>query len=78
MVNFLAGFADWRLGSWTLSPFVGVNNLTDERYAANVRINAFGGRYFEPAPERHFYGGLAVRYTFGRIPLMTTAKHAAR
>ena len=66
VVNFRAGFADWRLGNWMLSPFVGINNLTDERYAANVRINAFGGRYFEPAPERHFYGGLAIRYTFDR------------
>ena len=66
VVNFRAGLADWRLGSWMLSPFVGVNNLTDEQYAGNVRINAFGGRYFEPAPERHFYGGLAIRYNFGR------------
>lgn len=44
-----------------LTPFIGLNNLTDEDYAANVRINAFGGRYFEPAPQRNIYGGLSVR-----------------
>jgi len=66
VVNLRTGFADFRFGDWTLSPFVGVNNLTDKRYAANVRLNAFGGLYFEPAPERHFYGGLAIRYNFAR------------
>jgi len=66
VVNLRVGHADLRFGHWILSPFVGVNNLADEQYAANVRINAFGGRYFEPAPERHFYGGLAIRYNFGR------------
>ncbi len=66
VMNLRAGFADFRFGDWTLSPFVGVNNLTDKRYAANVRLNAFGGRYFEPAPERHFYGGFAIRYNFAR------------
>jgi iron complex outermembrane receptor protein len=47
-----------------LSPFLGVNNLLDETYFANVRINAFGGRYFEPGPERHLYGGLSLRRAF--------------
>ncbi len=64
VVNLRAGLTDWRLGNWLLSPFVGVNNLTNERYAANVRINAFGGRFFEPAPERHFLGGLTIRRDF--------------
>ena len=73
-VNLRAGLADWRLGNWVLEPFVGVNNLTDESYYAEIRINAFGGppfgpplgaRYYEPAPDRHFYGGLAIRYNFG-------------
>jgi len=64
VVNFRTGLADYRIGNWLLSPFIGVNNLTNEQYAANVRINAFGGRFFEPAPERHFFGGLAIRYDF--------------
>jgi iron complex outermembrane receptor protein len=66
VLNLRTGLADWRLGNWVLQPFVGVNNLTDESYFAEIRINSFGGRYYEPAPERHFYGGVAIRYNFGR------------
>jgi iron complex outermembrane receptor protein len=64
VVNLRTGFAKLRFGNWMLSPFVGVNNLTNEPYSANIRINAFGGRYFEPAPGRHFFGGLEIRYSF--------------
>lgn len=53
-----------RFGEWTLEPFVGINNLFDEAYNANIRINAFGGRYYEPAPERNLYTGIRIRYTF--------------
>ncbi len=66
VVNLRTGLADWRLGNWELEPFVGMNNLTDESYSAEIRINAFGGRYYEPAPDRNFYGGIAIRYNFGR------------
>ena len=48
----------------TVSPFVGVNNFTDVKYNGNVRANAFGGRFYEPAPQRNVYGGLTVRYNF--------------
>jgi iron complex outermembrane receptor protein len=46
----------------TVSPFIGVNNFTDVKYNGNVRANAFGGRFYEPAPQRNVYGGLTVRY----------------
>ncbi len=62
--NLRAGFIG-RLGGWEFSPFIGLNNVFDEAYNGNVRINAFGGRFFEPAPDRHVYGGLSVRYDFG-------------
>ena len=42
-------------GRWTLR--AGINNLGDIDHADNVRINAFGGRYFEPAPGRHVFVG---------------------
>ena len=63
--NLRMGLADWQLGNLVLEPFVGVNNLTDETFASEIRINAFGGRYYEPAPVRHYYGGVAIRYNFG-------------
>jgi len=52
-------------GDWEVAPFLGVNNLFDENYNNNIRINAFGGRYFEPAPERNAYIGISVRARFG-------------
>jgi iron complex outermembrane receptor protein len=51
-------------GNWEISPFIGVNNLFDKQYNGNVRINAFGGRYFEPAPDRDVYAGMTLRYDF--------------
>ncbi|MFQ5447535.1 MAG: TonB-dependent receptor family protein [Saprospiraceae bacterium] len=42
-------------------PFFGVNNLFDTRYFSNIRINAFGGRYYEAAPGIHVFGGLKWR-----------------
>lgn len=50
--------------NWKWKIHLGVNNLFDAAYAANVRINAFGGRYFEPAPERNLYAGFHLRYLF--------------
>jgi iron complex outermembrane receptor protein len=61
-----------RVGSsqrWELGPFVGMGNLSDTEYIDNLRINAFGGRYFEPAPERNFYGGISLAYHFGGEPM---------
>jgi len=46
--NFSTGRLDWNLSS-------GVGNLFDERYIDNVRVNAFGGRFFEPASGRAFH-----------------------
>lgn len=34
---------------------LGVNNLSNQLYSDNIRINAFGGRYYEAAPERNFF-----------------------
>jgi iron complex outermembrane receptor protein len=46
------------LGRQSLSLYGGIRNLLDEDYSSNIRINAFGGRHFEPAPGRTFYAGL--------------------
>ncbi len=56
--------AGYRLAGkhWEISPFVGVNNLFDEEYIGNVRLNAAFGRYFEPAPDRNVYAGILIRY----------------
>ena len=38
--------------------FLGVNNTFNQEYFDNIRINAFGKRYYEPAPKRNFYFGI--------------------
>jgi iron complex outermembrane receptor protein len=55
-----AGLSGVRLGSIELSPFAGVQNLTDETYISSVTVNAFGSRYYEPGPGRTFYVGGTV------------------
>jgi iron complex outermembrane recepter protein len=65
--NLRAGY-ELQNGPWSISPFLGVNNVFDENYPANVRINAFGGRFFEPAPERNAYAGVSFGYRFGGSP----------
>lgn len=50
--------------NWELVSFLGINNLFDESFNDNIRINAFGGRYFEPAAERNAYIGLTLRRSF--------------
>jgi iron complex outermembrane receptor protein len=46
-----------------LEPFAAVRNLTDERYIGAAAINAFGGRFFEPAAGRMILLGAGVRMT---------------
>ena len=45
-----------------LEVFGGVDNLTDEKYSLGNDLNAFGGRFFQPAPNRNYYGGLTLKY----------------
>ena len=42
--------------------FGGINNLLNTAYYDNIRLNAFGGRYYEPAPARNFYAGLSLGF----------------
>ena len=59
--NLRLGF-DANRGGATFSPFVGVNNLFDQSYNSNIRLNAFGRRYYEPGPGRNVYAGVAVNF----------------
>lgn len=49
--------------SWKgLKAFVGVNNLTDRKYAEFAVIDTSGNQFYYPSPERNFIGGIS--YTF--------------
>lgn len=64
VVSNLRVSQEWQKEQWTIQAFIGVNNLFDELYNSNIRINAFGGRYYEPAQEQNWYAGVSAR--FGR------------
>lgn len=65
-----SGVSDIRMGhngfygDWEVSSFLGMNSLFDEEYNSNIRINAFGGRYLEPAPDQNAYFGITIRKLF--------------
>ena len=44
--------------NWKILPYLGINNIFDTEFSSNIRINAFGSRYYEPAPERNSYLGI--------------------
>lgn len=51
---------DGLVGSARIRPFLGIDNLFDERHNPSVTLNAFGNRFYEPGPGRTFYLGLAM------------------
>ncbi len=40
--------------------YAGLDNATDRRYSLGNDLNAFGGRYYQPAPGRSFYAGTTL------------------
>ena len=57
----------WRrsFGRLETNIYAGIDNATNRNYSLGNDLNAFGGRYFQPAPGRAWYGGaaLALRLT---------------
>ncbi len=49
-------------GRYKTQLVVGVENLFDEAYLDNVRINARNGRYYEPGAERRVYASIDVSW----------------
>lgn len=45
-----------------MTPFININNLFDVQYSSSVVVNAFGGRYYEPAPGRTWQAGVSFRF----------------
>ena len=51
---------DTKWGDVDVRPYVGIDNVFDERYNSSAIVNAFGGRYYEPSPGRESYVGFTV------------------
>ena len=43
-----------------LKVHVGANNILNENYYSNLRVNAWGERFYEPAPLANLYFGTEV------------------
>ncbi|MDX1639458.1 MAG: TonB-dependent receptor [Balneolaceae bacterium] len=63
VVNTRISYNSLDLGSSVrATPFLAVNNLFDTRYNGSVVVNAFGGKYYEPAAGLNFRSGISVEF----------------
>lgn len=49
-------------GDLSLEPFFQVQNMLDQQYSSSVVVNAFGGRFYEPAPPRTWKAGFSISW----------------
>ena len=53
--------SDWHVGRHVvLHPFARIQNISDRQYIRSLIVNAFGGRYFEPAESRSLQIGIGI------------------
>ena len=55
-------FRTFKKVKFELTPYLHIENLLNVDYFDNIRINAFGGRYYEPGPGRQFRAGIKMRF----------------
>lgn len=46
---------------WSLLLKLGADNLLNTKYSLGNDLNAFGNRYYNPAPGRNYFGGITVQ-----------------
>ena len=64
LLNFRLGLRRTVGGSWQFDLYTGIDNALNQQYSRGNDLNAFGGRYFQPAPGANYYGGLKLAYNF--------------
>lgn len=65
--NLAGGRTGWRTSlskTIMVDVFAGVDNLFDVTYSLGNDINATGGRYYNAAPARNYFGGASFQYRF--------------
>lgn len=62
LVNLRAGFNGKFSDKTNFEFYFGVDNLFDVDYSLGNDLNAFGRRYFQPAPEINYYIGLKLKF----------------
>ena len=61
LLNFRMGYTT-NIGDTEFTPFFGVNNITNQEYIGNIRVNEGNLRFFEPAPELNVYAGISLTF----------------
>lgn len=64
LVNTRVGWRNSLGVNWDVEIYAGIDNLLDESYSLGNDLNAFGGRYFQPAPPRNYFGGMKVGFRY--------------
>lgn len=62
LLNLRAGYQKLIKAKWQFEIFAGIDNILNQTYSLGNDLNAFGGRYFQAAPLRNYYGGLKIKY----------------
>lgn len=62
LVQAKIGYQQELLENLNIDLFVGIDNLLDEKYSLGNDLNAFGGRYYQPAAPRNWFGGVKVNF----------------
>ncbi len=60
LVQAKAGFQHEISNNWLLDLFIGMDNVLNETYSLGNDLNAFGGRYYQPAAPRNWFGGVKI------------------
>lgn len=57
------GFKQMLGEKFDLDIYAGVDNLLDQQYSLGYDINAFGNRFYQPAPGINWFGGIKINYS---------------
>jgi iron complex outermembrane receptor protein len=62
LLNMRVGFKGQMSGRTNFEIYFGVDNLLDVDYSLGNDLNAFGRRYYQPAPSISYYAGLKLKF----------------
>ncbi len=64
LVNSRVGWRGNAGSNFDLEVYAGAENLLNVAYSLGNDLNPFGGRFFQPAAPRNFYGGIKVGFKY--------------
>ena len=64
LLSLKAGYRVSFSGNLEMEIFAGIDNALNQQYSLGNDLNAFGGRYFQPAPGINYFGGIRFRYDY--------------